>query len=192
MMPSMDEGGLNFFKNAASLSKCYLEYGCGGSTIFAANVAQVPAIISVDTDKNWIEKVKSSIESDRPKLYIEHCDFGSVGDWGMPKTREKIDDFWQYPALPWRIAKEEKLTPDTVLIDGRFRVAAFLYTLLAAEVGTTILFDDYLNRPQYHIVEQFCLLSQRHGRMGVFVVTKEFSYTEITKKIMQYSLHPHL
>lgn len=189
-MPSMDEGGLNFFKKTTSLSQCYLEYGCGGSTIYAANVAQIPVIISVDTDKNWVEKVRSSITNNNTHLYIESCDFGAVEDWGMPKTRERIDDFWVYMALPWHIAKDKKLTPDTVLIDGRFRIASFLYTVLAAEVGATILFDDYVNRPTYHVVEKFCKLTQKHDRMGVFIVTKDFSYPEIVNGILQYSLQP--
>jgi hypothetical protein len=192
MLPWMDEGGLKFFVKVTALCECYLEYGCGGSTVYAANTAQIPHIISVDTDRNWIEKVTDLISNKNIKFYIEHCDLGEVGDWGMPLHKDKIDDFWMYMALPWHIAKEQNLTPDIVLIDGRFRVASFLYTLLAAQEGTTILFDDYLDRPGYFVVENFCRLQERHGRMGVFVVEKGFSYPEIVKRIAQYAIQPQL
>ena len=39
---------------------------------------------------------------------------------------------------------ENKLVPDLILIDGRFRVCCFLSSLKYGNVGTKILFDDYL------------------------------------------------
>lgn len=49
------------------------------------------------------------------------------------------------------------------MIDGRFRVACFLYSLLCAETGTVILFDDYSLRFRYHLVEDFCPKVESHG-----------------------------
>jgi hypothetical protein len=80
--PSMDELGLSYFKEAVNNSKCYLEYGSGGSTIFAANVAKVPSVISVESDKKWNENVKSSVDNSISNLYIEHCDISEVIEWG--------------------------------------------------------------------------------------------------------------
>lgn len=91
-------------------------------------------------------------------LHLTHCDLGEIGDWGTPINRDKSADFWRYMASPWDIAKREKLIPDVVLIDGRFRVASFLYSLLSARVGTLLMFDDYLNREYYFVVENFCKL----------------------------------
>ena len=121
-------------------------------------------------------------------LLIEHCDIGTVGEWGTPKTREKIGDFWRYMATPWDVAKAKNLRPDLILVDGRFRVASFLLSLVNARVGATILFDDYLNRPKYFEVENFCRLREKCGRMGVFTVDLNYSIPDVCQAIAKYSI----
>ena len=187
-LPSMDEAGFNYFKSAISQSKCYLEYGSGGSTVYAATVANVETIISIESDKIWNEDVKSSIINSNSNLFIEHCDIGATGEWGTPLNRDSIHNFHCYAFRPWDIAKNNSLIPDMVLIDGRFRVCAFLVSLLCARVGTLIFFDDYFDRPYYFLAEEFCTLHERHGRSAIFIVTKNFSYRDITRTIAQYSI----
>ena len=63
-----------------------------------------------------------------------------------------------------------KNIPDLVLIDGRFRVCCFLTSLARAEAGTILLFDDYRDRPLYHLVEEFVQPSRQCGRQTAFVV----------------------
>jgi hypothetical protein len=185
--PSMDGPGLKFFTDAVSRSNCFLEYGCGGSTAYAANFAKVKNIISVDTSKVWLEKVNQSLSDTGTKLFLRHCDLGEIGDWGTPVSRNNSGDFWRYMVTPWKLSKELKLIPDAVLIDGRFRVASFLYSLLSARVGTLIMFDDYLDRDHYHLVERFCKLKEKHGRMGVFYVEHNYDVSELVSTIAEYS-----
>ena len=187
--PSMDSDGLDYFKNAVGKSKCYLEYGSGGSTIYAANIAKVPSIISVESDKNWNKDVRASVDNPQSKIFIEHCDLGETGDWGTPKNKDRINDFWRYSFQPWDTAKKYLLVPDVVLVDGRFRVSAFLTSLLCSRVGTYLLFDDYFDRSEYFIVEEFCGLHEKHGRMGVFIKTSAYSQVEITRMIAKYSIN---
>lgn len=187
LTPSMDPEGLSFFKDAISRCNCLLEYGCGGSTSYAVNYGKLSSIISVDMSKEWVDKVNLSLSNMNTQLFLEHCDLGPIGEWGRPINRDKSQDFWRYMVTPWRIAREKKLTPDTVLIDGRFRVAAFLYSLLSARIGSLIMFDDYLDRPPYFIVENFCDLKEKHGRMGVFIVDKNYSLQSIVSAIAEYS-----
>jgi hypothetical protein len=186
--PLMDVEGLKCYQDAMRRSQCYLEYGSGGSTVYAANVAHVPLIISVEADRLWCERVKTAVSAPNSRIFIEHCDIGDVGEWGTPKSRDRIENFWTYATTPWRIAKRNNFVPDTVLIDGRFRVASFLFSLVSARIGTTILFDDYLDRPQYFVVEEFCQLQEKRGRMGVFLSARSFSVAEICEKIAQYSV----
>ncbi len=186
--PCMDEGGLGCFTEAMRQSSVFLEYGCGGSTLYACNVAKVKTVISVDTDKLWVEKVCSSVTDSKTHLLLEYCDLGDVGDWGTPKTTERYQDFWKYMVSPWAAAKAHGVVPDTVLIDGRFRVASFLYSLLSSRTGTKILFDDYFDRPHYFCVEAFCRVEERRGRMAVFVATNNFSHVDLVAKIARYSL----
>jgi len=49
LVPVMDAEGLEFFTRAVAQSEVFLEYGCCGSTAYAAHVAGVENIISVDT-----------------------------------------------------------------------------------------------------------------------------------------------
>lgn len=187
--PHMDNEGLRCFESTLATSKCYLEYGCGGSTLYACQIAKVPCVIAVDSDKSWISRVQENLgNSGSTELYIQYCDIGVVGNWGKAKTRDRIDTFWQYMCMPWDLAQEKRLVPDTVLIDGRFRVASFLYTLIAAEEGVKVLFDDYFDRPHYFVVERFCKPTERRGRMAVFSVCKHFNLTELVSRIAEYSI----
>jgi hypothetical protein len=190
LTPHMDEEGLACFKNVLATSKCYLEYGSGGSTIYANNNAEIDFILSVESDPRWAKAVAASLVKNRSKTLVAHCDIGEVGDWGNPTDKQRMDSFWRYMVTPWELAKQRNLVPDTVLIDGRFRVASFLFSLLSSRTGTTILFDDYLDRPQYFVVEEFCRLESKHGRMGLFVSAHNYSTVEIAKKIAQYSVVP--
>ena len=187
LMPAMDAPGLLFFKASLANAHCFLEYGCGGSTAYAVNKTDLKAVISVDTSLEWLEKVARSLSGPKGRVLLKHCDLGPVGDWGAPLNRDRSEHFWRYMVAPWEIAKKHNLVPDVVLIDGRFRVASFLYSLLSARAGTTILFDDYLDRPQYFVVERFCRLKEQHGRMGVFQVQHEYAVPDIVSAIAEYA-----
>lgn len=176
------------FKELLQASNCYLEYGCGGSTVYACNNAKVKTVISVETDKTWADKVRHSLESTESALYIEHCDIGELGEFGKPKNLDKVEDYWKYIVTPWEIAKQAHQVPDVVLIDGRFRVASFLYSLVCARVGTPIFFDDYFERPQYFVAEAFCKLTERHGRMALFTTSHNYALTDLIARIAQYSV----
>jgi hypothetical protein len=187
LVPAMDEEGLSFFKTAIANSTCFLEYGCGGSTVYALNTENIKTIISVDTSKEWVEKVGQYVQSKETNLLLNHCDLGVVGDWGRPVNRDQSQSFWRYMVTPWQVARSKGLIPDIVLVDGRFRVASFLYSLICARLGTLIMFDDYLNREDYFVVEKFCQLKEKHGRMGVFYVEHNYSIPEIVSAIAEYS-----
>ncbi len=189
-VPHLDIEGLRCFQGALKLSRCYLEYGSGGSTVYAALVAGVPAIVSVESDKSWIDKVRNTLGSTNTHVYLEYCNLGEVGEWGSPKNDEKMRDFWKYAAAPWAVARKLNLVPDTVLIDGRFRVASFLTSLLRARIGTRIMFDDYLDRPRYFVVERFCSIEMMHGRMAVFTAARDFNVPDICDAICEFSVLP--
>jgi hypothetical protein len=55
------------------------------------------------------------------------------------------------------------------LVDGRFRVCCFLTSLKYAEPGTKIIFDDYFNRPQYYLVEEYLKPVEKCNRQALFV-----------------------
>ena len=122
------------------------------------------------------------------KLYINHIDLCEIGDLVTPKNTDRYRDFWTYSISPWKQARELNVVPDTILIDGRFRVACFLYSLLRARVGATIIFDDYFDRPHYFVVERFFNVEEKSGRAGVFRVSKHFNVSELVPEYVRYIL----
>ncbi len=178
MSPTLCPDGLRFFEERLKLCRCFVEYGCGGTTLYAANHAKVPAVFSVDTGANWISKVSTNLSSD-VNISLAHVDLGPVGDWGVPASTIHYNRFWEYPTIPWTQCWASGAVPDTILIDGRFRVACFLYTLLKSRIGSHILFDDYFTRPEYFVAERFSPVRYKQGRMAVFVADREFNIGEL-------------
>jgi hypothetical protein len=186
-VPHMEEEGFECFKQVVAGSSCYLEYGSGASTIYASTIAKTKVIISVESDPDWVAKVRKGLSGSESTVLLDHCDVGEVGPWGTPTSKSKAEEFWKYPTSPWRVASSNGHVPDVVLIDGRFRVACFLFSLISAKPGTTLLFDDYFDRPHYSVVEEFCEVAERRGRMAVFRVTPGFSVPDLCARFAAYS-----
>lgn len=186
MLPHLESQGLLHFKN--SLSKCsnYLEYGSGGSTVLASQY-NLNSIISVDSDKFWADKVESEIDRSRKFISINYCDIGPVRDWGIPTDLSGSKNYWKYVVLPWKVSKDRNTYPDLILIDGRFRVSCFIYSWMNADEGTTILFDDYTVRPEYHVLERIFTPIATHGMMAEFSVTSEFDHLAAVDYLLEYS-----
>ena len=65
-----------------------------------------------------------------------------------------------------------------------------LTSLLRARIGTRIMFDDYLDRPRYFVVERFCSIEMMHGRMAVFTAARDFNVLDICDAICEFSVLP--
>jgi hypothetical protein len=157
---------------ASLLSTChsFVEYGSGGSTLLAF-AHQVPYIFSVESDRTWLQAVEARRDAMAPPYKGIHVaqwvDIGATGDWGYPLSSERHADYWKYPMAPWT-REVSQAGADLVLIDGRFRVACLLLTCAHAGPGTTILFDDYVDRHHYHSVERLVRPVRHVDRMAVF------------------------
>jgi hypothetical protein len=77
-----------------------------------------------------------------------------------------------YYAAPWTSFQSQGIDPDLILIDGRFRVSCFLYSVLHCKPGVRILWDDYLNRPEYHFVENVLSPQGLIDDMTIFTTTE--------------------
>lgn len=161
---SLFDGDDALFLERAARARVYGEYGCGASTIWMA--ANSSALIqSVDSSADWIAEVRRRTAAAERPPRLTHVDLGPLGDWGRPLGYGARRLIPSYLEAPW-----QGEAPELVLIDGRFRVACFLHGLLVAAPGTGLLFDDYANRPYYHLVEEFCPPMERCGRQALFEV----------------------
>ena len=162
---SLFDGNDFLFKKSIEGIKIYGEYGCGRSSKWVLSNTS-SKVISVDSSKEWVKKVKKENKNYHSRLIINHVDLGKVGSWGRPISYEKSYKFSDYTDFIWKQPEKPKL----VLIDGRFRVCCFLTSLKFADPGTKIIFDDYVNRSYYHFIEKYVSRINECGRQCLFIV----------------------
>lgn len=149
------------------VAQVILEYGSGGSTIYAARTPG-RLIFSVESDLAWARDLQHKVDrGDLPSPPIIYpVDIGPTGDWGRPVDDSNWRKFHHYPTAIW--SESFFRHPDVVLIDGRFRPACFVACCLRIKRPTRILFDDYVNRQSYSIVERLLKPSKIIGRLAYF------------------------
>ncbi|MCW8970916.1 MAG: hypothetical protein OQK23_06625 [Rhodospirillales bacterium] len=162
---------------AAYVEKTYaaaeviFEYGSGGSTVMAAEMPG-KTIVTVESDADWAASMNAVLDGagilSRP--VILHADIGPTGDWGAPVSEEKWRNFPDYSFGLWEHARRRALKPDVILIDGRFRVGCFLAACLNVTRRTTVLFDDYRDRENYHLAGSLFPPERFIDRMAVFTI----------------------
>jgi hypothetical protein len=152
------------FKRLAGSVQVYGEYGVGRSTVWMFENTSA-TILGVDTSVAWITEVVGQVGRD-PRVDLRWVDVGDVAEWGRPTSFAKRANFEAYANSPW----DREAEPEVVLIDGRFRVACFLTSLLRARSGTKIIFDDYRPRQNYHVVEECLAPVEFCGRQALFIV----------------------
>ena len=139
-------------------SKIILEYGSGNSTLYANKINKI--IFSVESDKGFYEYLKHKIIT---KNYY-FVDFGLVHFYSVPFFENFRKEYLkkkskEYSKKILTDLKKNKSFPDLILIDGRYRVlcALQIYKFIKKNklFKTKIIFDDYKNRKQYHIVKKF-------------------------------------
>lgn len=177
--PHFDPIGRSFFENRLRNTSSYLEYGSGGSTLLAARLAA--SVVSVESDRVFADAVRRAVNSPGRKFSanvdVIHANIGLTEEWGYPvfttPTRRRVHAWQRYVVAPW--ARHPGFSPDTVLVDGRFRVACALETLLRCGPDTCILVDDYTDRRSvYGPIERHAELVATHGRMAQFRKKPDF------------------
>ena len=86
---------------------------------------------------------------------------------------------------PWNTMDAHGVNPDFVFIDGRWRKACFLSSLLFCKSSMMILWDDYADRPQYHIFDEIIKPVEMIGRSALYEISpKSYDAAEIIKKFL--------
>lgn len=162
-----DEASL--VRDEYSRASSILEYGSGGSTFLAAEVSDCRTV-TVESDWSWSATLRKALyrtKADR-NVSVHWVDIGPTGSWGRPKSDVAWSSYPKYALEVWDLPGFS--APDVVLIDGRFRVGCFLACLFKCQKPTRILWDDYVGRENYYVVEKYLKPSHVVGRMAVFDV----------------------
>lgn len=118
----------------------YAEFGSGGSTVWANNIPTIKSIISVESDKEFAEKIQKQC----PRAQVRWIDVGPTRGFGHPKDNTFQDR--------WHLYSDQDIgNPDTILIDGRWRVACALRVAVKYP-HSVVLIHDFWNRPEYHCI----------------------------------------
>lgn len=168
--PLMPPETVAFLEERLRRSACYLEYGSGGSTRLAVRLG-VKRVFSVESDAAFARAVCAAVERDRRETQFRMvvAAIGPTRDLGYPAGTERCRAWPGYATEVWEAIRAEQASPDLILVDGRFRVACFLASLLQSAPGTTILFDDYAGRGErYDVVERHLKPIRMVDRAAVF------------------------
>lgn len=106
--------------------------------------------------------------------------------WGAPANNDNRDLFPGYSSQPFQLIDKSKI--DTVLIDGRFRVACALSTILECHnnPGLKILIHDFWNRPHYHVLLNYLDESASAFTLGLFAIKKDIALDEVRDEYENY------
>ncbi|MCA0422519.1 MAG: hypothetical protein LCH61_04205 [Proteobacteria bacterium] len=155
---------------AYAAGRVILEYGSGGSTVLAAEMAG-KTVTTVESDRAWAQRMRDWFAAHPPAspVTVHHADIGTTRDWGYPKYLRSHMKWAGYPIGIWD--EPGFVAPDVVLVDGRFRIACFLTVMLKTPHPVTVLWDDYDDRPHYHRVETLVQPVAKAGRLARFELT---------------------
>ena len=63
----------------------------GGTTLLAYMTPNIEKIISIDSDYNWIQKIKNfkNLKNEEGKrIILNYVDVGKIGNWGFPISKK--------------------------------------------------------------------------------------------------------
>ncbi len=162
----------DYFKRLLKISKFYLEYGSGSSTLLAKKLNK--KFISIETDKSFYSFLKN-----KGIHQITYSDIGPTKYYSIPILpsfiiKKKIK---KYARQINSMSKNLKFFPDLILIDGRFRVYVAIQVIIFCIKNISynkivIIIDDFKFRKEYHILKKLIKI-KLVGRFGVIEITKK-------------------
>ena len=166
-----------------------LEYGSGGSTLLASDLPG-KRIYTVESDRVWIDKLHGWYAGYPPASMplLWHADIGPTRKWGYPADEATFRLWPGYAQGIWD--HPEFLPPDVVLVDGRFRLACLLTVALRTLKPLTVLVDDYIDRPSYHVAEALLGAPAMIGRMAAFNVPPGLIAMDKLRLVVDSHLRP--
>lgn len=184
MKPFMLNNDLQMFYKYLDKAKIYLEFGSGGSTYQASIRQNINTIYSIESDKEWHEKIKNTIPNNSNIIYLFR-DINTIPNtWGNPGPDCKDEQKKAYSTFP-----HMKDKCDLILIDGRFRVACCLKSFERISYECLIVFDDFIKRNHYHIVLDYYDIIDKTSDNSMVILRKKRNIEKVpTHVIEQYEL----
>lgn len=187
LVPAMTRPEIDLLEAYLNKTDHYLEFGCGGSTFLACqNVKQ--SVTAVDSSRDWIGLVRSGCSKFKIRPRLFHVDIGPIKEWGMPTDRSRVSNWSNYHSAVWWNVDAALI--DFCLIDGRFRVACFLQSLLRLRPGARLAIHDFSNRPQYHAVLRHASEIEAVETLSILERRENFDRDQCLKDLEAYKFEP--
>jgi protein O-GlcNAc transferase len=159
----------------------YMEFGSGGSTYQASIRPNIKSICTVESDLEWIQKLQTKIT--HPSIQYNYIDIqASPRNLGYPGNDCKPEDMKKYSDV--KIPSET----DLVLIDGRFRVVCCLKLIGQINENCIVVFDDFLDRPQYHGILDYYNIIDKTENNSLVILKKKGNITIANELIAKYEI----
>lgn len=190
MIPLLGKEDLKMFNKYLDAATIYFEYGSGGSTYLASQKKNIQLIYSVESDVEWHNTVKNN--NNNNKITYLPIDMQTIpNNWGYPGKNATDQQKINYSNQIINNCKNGLNNPDTIFIDGRFRVACCLKCFNIINYDAVILFDDFLNRSWYHDVLNYYEIIDRTTDNRMVVLKKKKYISSIPLDIIsKYELDP--
>jgi hypothetical protein len=190
MIPAMTPNEIALLTALLQPVTNYVEFGSGGSTVLASQTVS-GSVTSVDSSTEWLSSVETACRENKSKV-SPRCffvDIGPIGDWGGPTDRSTRDRWPSYHCAVWKDIPTSR-DADLYLIDGRFRVACFLQSLLHAKRNALFAIHDFTSREEYHPIKQFTREVARANELSAFLRNDDFDYIECSKVLSKFEYNP--
>lgn len=184
MIPVMSTNEIDVLEKYLSMCNVYFEYGAGGSTCLASKYPNIGYIYSVESNEEWVYKVQVlpivKDRVDKKQIEFRVMDInGNPNLWGYPFDLGKKSNWPVYSSQISRVPPDN--CPDLVFIDGRFRVACIVMSLLSCPDDTNICVHDFNDRPYYHCVNEFIDVIEKVDTLIVFRKRKGIDDSSLSK-----------
>jgi len=180
------------FDGAINESRHYLEFGLGGSSLRAIQKSKAN-IYTVESSPEWINHMRKYVilrYMENKRLHIFPVDIGPTRDWGYPKPDNDQNLFEAYSSAIFESINRKSI--DLVLVDGRFRVACTLKTIMLCRDNKNlkILIHDFWNREHYHILLKYLDVVKRVDTIGLFAIKNYIDIESVKKDYETYKFNP--
>lgn len=172
------------FKKNIENSGSYLEFGMGGSTIYALKNSDAK-IYSVESSKEWIKHMREYFyirNSEKTRLKLFQIDIGETKEWGHPVGEESKEKFPDYSGKIFESLDTQSL--DSILVDGRFRVACALKAALECKGNEKlrVMIHDFWNREKYHKVLEYLEECESVDKLVVLKLKNDIDLEQLQKE----------
>ena len=188
--PLMTDNERKLFLDTVKKSKYYLEFGSGGSTFLVLKTTDAK-VFSVEGDNNWIEHMRSNdyiYEQELIfRLYFYYVNIGKIKIASYPIDSSRYNEYPNYSSKVFLELDREYINNiDTVFIDGRFRVACVLNSILNINRNATIIIHDFFNREYYHVLLKYLDCVNQVDTLGIFKIKNDINDDDIIELIKEY------